>query len=43
MASTLTQEEWLDRYDLLDDDWYYNPPAADEGSGALDGDLHSEL
>lgn len=42
----LSQDEWLDRYDLIEDDWYYNPPA-DEGSafenGDMDDDIHDEF
>lgn len=49
----MSQDEWLDRHDLIEDDWYSNPPATTgeddrslDGSGFEDGDLddiHSEL
>lgn len=47
----MSQEEWLDRYDLIEDDWYSNPPSqpVDEasGSGFEEGEFdeihHSEL
>lgn len=43
LVDAFSQDEWLDRYDLIEDDWYYNPPAADEGSAVEDGDIHNEL
>lgn len=47
LIEALTQEEWLDRYDLIEDDWYYNPSASDDGSALGDAewqnDLHEEL
>lgn len=46
MVNALSQEEWLDRYDLIEDDWYTNPSVGAEGSTAEDGDIqdvHNEL
>lgn len=47
MVYCLSQEEWLDKYDLIEDDWYNYPRASDDGSGSEDGDLdegiHDEL
>lgn len=40
LVYSLTQEEWLDRYDLIEDDWFTSPRVSDDGSGFEDGDLN---
>lgn len=48
LASTLTQEEWLKKYDLIEDDWFTYPRRDDNGNSSEDGDtadddIHTEF